>query len=312
MQAKLEKGLAIRTTGSEVWVETGVDRDVVRCVLRGRFRLRDRDFQVVAGDRLLIQPPEQDGAAWTIEDVEPRGSWLSRFVERDGSERVIVANVDRLYVVATLLSPPVRHGFVDRVLVSAERGRVGACVVLNKIDLYSRTEVDEFTALYSSCGYSVLSTSALTGEGVDGLSADLGTGIYAFIGESGVGKSSLLMSMDPGLDLKVRAIGEKTGRGRHATTFSQLYRIKGSGYLADTPGMQTFGFPGTDKTELPDCFPEFGPHSSSCRFRPCTHSHEPDCGVKRAVEAGAVQPTRYRSYLHILSEVEDRNRRPGR
>jgi ribosome biogenesis GTPase len=309
MQAKLEKGLAVRTTGSEVWVETGVEGRIVPCVLRGRFRLKDRDFRVVAGDRLLVRPPDHEGAAWTIEDVEPRVTWLSRFVERDGIERVIVANVDRLYVVVTLQSPPVHYEFVDRVLVSAERGRVGAVVVLNKIDLYDRVGVDKFAALYSSCGYRVLCTCALTGEGVDRLSAGLGSGIYAFVGESGVGKSSLLMSVDPGLDLKVRAIGDKTGRGRHTTTFSQLYKLKGSGYLADTPGMQTFGFPGTDKTQLSDCFPEFEQHASSCRFRPCTHSHEPDCGVKRAAEEGAVRPTRYQSYIHILAEVEARGRR---
>lgn len=312
MQAKLEKGLAIRTTGSEVWVETEDDRDMVSCVLRGRFRLKDREFQVVAGDRLVVRRPGQGGEAWTIEDVEPRVSWLSRFVEREGTERVIVANVDRLYAVATLLSPPVRYDFVDRVLVSAERGHVGACVVLNKIDLCSPAAVDEFVSLYSSCGYPVLCTSALTGEGVDRLSSDLGSGIYAFIGESGVGKSSLLMSVDPDLDLKVRAVGEKTGRGRHTTTFSQLYPLKGSGYLADTPGMQTFGFPGTNKIELQDCFPEFGPHTATCRFKPCTHSHEPDCGVKRSVEEGALQRTRYQSYLRILEEVERRERRSAR
>lgn len=293
-------------------METGAEREIVPCALRGKLRLRDRDFRVVAGDRLGVRRPEHEGAAWTIEDVEPRASWLSRYVERDASERVIVANVDRLYVVATLREPPAHYDFVDRVLVSAEHGHVEACVVLNKIDLYDRTEIDEFERLYESCGYRVQCTSALTGEGVGRLSADLGTGIYAFVGASGVGKSSLLMSIDPGLDLKVRAVGDKTGRGRHTTTFSQLYRFKESGYLADTPGMQTFGYPGTGKDELPDCFPEFQPFVSSCRFRPCTHSHEPDCGVKRAVDEGEVPPTRYRSYTNILSEVESREKRSGR
>jgi ribosome biogenesis GTPase len=306
MQENLKKGLVVRITGSEVWVEVG--GQVVPCALRGKFRLRERSFQPVAGDRVGIQPPEGAGAAWTIEEVEERSSWLSRYVERDGVERVIVANVDRLYVVAALRSPPVNYGFVDRVLVSAERGNVGASVVLNKVDLPDEVDSEHFTAVYSSCGYPVLRTSALTGEGVDRLSAELAAGVYAFLGESGVGKSSLLMSIDPGLDLKVREVGEKTGRGRHTTTFSQLYPF-GTGHLVDTPGVQTFGFPGTDKTELGDCFPEFGPYAGSCRFHPCTHSHEPGCAVKRAVEDGAIYDSRYQSYRNVLAEVEEREKR---
>jgi ribosome biogenesis GTPase len=119
------------------------------------------------------------------------------------------------------------------------------------------------------------------------------------------------MTIDPGLDLKVRRLGDKTGRGRHTTTFSQLYPF-GRGYLADTPGIQTFGFAGSDVAELAVCFPEFGTHGASCRFHSCTHSHEPDCGVKRAVEEGLVPSSRYDSYINILSEVEARARRTGR
>jgi ribosome biogenesis GTPase len=256
----------------------------------------------------LTRPSERDGEAWAIEELTPRESWLSRYIERGGVERVIVANVDRLYVVATLVYPRVHYDFIDRVLVSAERGGVRAGVVLNKIDLVDREDSDCFAALYSSCGYPVLRTSALSGEGVDGVAEELGEGVYAFVGESGVGKSSLLMSIDPGLDLKVREVGNKSRRGRHATTFSQLYPF-GEGYLVDTPGVQTFAFPGTDKTEVSDCFPEFARHTATCRFHPCTHSHEPDCGVKRALEAGEIQSTRHRSYLNILREVEARDKR---
>jgi ribosome biogenesis GTPase len=157
----------------------------------------------------------------------------------------------------------------------------------------------------------VLTTSALTGAGVDRLGEKIGVGVYAFVGASGVGKSSLLMSIDPGLDLKTRTVGDKTGRGRHTTSFSQLYNF-GRGHLADTPGVQTFGFPGTDGNALADCFPEFGDHTGICRFRPCTHSHEPDCGVKDALEKGLIQKTRYLSYLNVLAEVGDRGKRMSR
>jgi ribosome biogenesis GTPase len=119
------------------------------------------------------------------------------------------------------------------------------------------------------------------------------------------------MAIDPGLDLKVRDIGEKTGRGRHTTTFSQLYPF-GRGYLADTPGIQTFGYPGAEPMELADCFPEFVPYVDACRFHPCAHSHEPDCGVKQALADGDIQPSRYNSYRNILAEVEARSKRSAR
>lgn len=310
MQANLREALVVRVTGSEVRVEFE-DGGGVPCVLRGRLRLEDKDFQVVAGDIVGVLPPQQEGDAWSIAELRPRTSRLSRYVARDTRDRLIVANVERLYVVASLGSPPVNYGFVDRVLVSAEWGGVGASVILNKTDLAEADEIGRFEQLYRSCGYAVLPTSVLTGDGVGVLTAQLGTGVYAFVGASGVGKTSLLMSIDPGLDLKVGEIGEKTGRGRHTTTFSQLYRF-GKGYLADTPGIQTFGFPGSDLTELAECFPEFDQFVDGCRFHGCSHTHEPDCGVKRALEGGNIQPSRYASYKSILSEVEARVKRPGR
>jgi ribosome biogenesis GTPase len=310
MQANLRDALVVRVTGGEVRVEFE-DGTRAGCVLRGRLRLRERGFQVVAGDRVQVLPPKQEGDAWSIDEVRPRTSHLSRYVARDGRDRLIVANVDRLYAVASLRSPPVHYGLIDRVLVSAHWGGVGASVVLNKTDIVATDEIDRFEGLYRSCGYVVLLTSVLTGDGVGALTAELGTGVYAFVGASGVGKTSLLMSIDPTLDLKVRTVGEKTDRGRHTTTFSQLYRF-GRGYLADTPGIQTFGFPGSDPGDLADCFPEFAPFVDGCKFQGCTHSHEPDCGVKQALEEGGIQPSRYASYQNILSEVEARAKHPGR
>lgn len=310
MQENLTDGRVVRVTGGEVWVATP-GGEVVPCRLRGKFRLKKRGFQLVAGDRVSVRRPDSGDGSWTVEGLEPRDSWLSRYIERDGAERVMVANVTRLYVVASLESPPIHEGFVDRVLVSAEFGRVRSSVVLNKMDLSTGKDVEPFVSLYESCGYPVLTTSARTGEGVERLGAEIGEGIYAFVGESGVGKSSLLMSIDPGLDLKTREVGDKTGRGRHTTSFSQLYEF-GRGYLADTPGVQTFGFPGTDSTVVADCFPEFEAHAESCRFRPCTHSHEPGCGVKAAFEEGSIHDSRYRSYLNVLSEVQERDKRGSR
>ena len=304
----LKKGLVIRVTGREVWVAVG--GQIVACMLRGRLRLKDSDFQIVAGDRVSVREPERAGETAAIEEVDKRESWLSRYVEREGIERVIVANVQALYAVATLRSPPVHFEFIDRVLVSGEHGGAPGRVVLNKIDLVDdEEEIDRFVEAYASCGYQIFCTNALTGQGVDSLGKEISGGVCAFVGESGVGKSSLLMSIDPGLKLKVGSLGDRTGRGRHTTTFSQLYEFR-DGYLADTPGMQTFGFPGTDRTEVSSCFPEFDGYEDSCRFNPCTHSHEPHCGVKEALAAGRIVRTRYQSYVDILSEVDARGKRP--
>lgn len=310
MQDDLTTGLVVRVTGGEIWVDVGPA--VVPCHLRGRFR-RSAGFATAAGDRVRIQPPQRDGEAGTIEAVEERDSWLSRYNEREGGERLIVANMEALFVVAALASPPLRLEFIDRVLVAAERGHVPARVIANKTDLAvdeAAGALESLESIYGASGYEVMRTSAATGEGVEAIEAMIERGVYAFVGESGVGKSSLLMRLDPDLDLKVREVGDRTGRGRHTTAFSQLYPFRG-GYLADTPGVQTFGFPGEDPDEVRLCFPEFDAHAE-CRFQGCTHSHEPGCGVKDAVESGTIPTSRYESYIHLLDEVRARRKRRQR
>ena len=305
MQERPYNGLVVRVTGGEVWVRVGLDTIV--CSLRGRLRIRAGSPPVVAGDRVRVLPGGAGVGA--LEEILPRSSWLSRFVERDGAERVIVANVERLFAVVSVDDPPLRTGFLDRVLASAEWGHVTSCIVLNKIDLArspaQKTLVEEFHACYAAAGYEIVATCAATGRGIDLLEARLGDGVYAFAGESGVGKTSLVNRLDPSLDLRVGEIGEKTGRGRHTTTNSEIFPFRG-GFLADTPGMQTFGFPGTDESGLADCFPELARVEDACRFHPCTHSHEPGCGVKAAVEAGKVAASRYRSYLDLLAAMQER------
>jgi ribosome biogenesis GTPase len=308
MQGLNRKGLVIRVTGGDVWVE--VDGRLVSCVLRGRFRQQGKHIPVAAGDRIVVGFGAGEVDSGTIEEVLPRTSWLSRFVGgRESVERLIVANVDVVFIVATLREPDVNYRFIDRVLASAEWGEATACVCLNKTDLIEESrELEDFCKLYSSCGYETVRTSAKTGEGVDGLKDRLRGGIYAFVGESGVGKSSLLMRMDQKLDLKVRELGEKSGRGRHTTSYSQLFSIQG-GYMADTPGIQKFGFPGMDADDVARSFPELISLTKSCHFPRCTHSHEPKCAVKAAVKRGHIHRSRYDSYLDILTEIETRAKR---
>jgi len=301
MNAGTENGLVIRVTGGDVWVRIGPR--VVPCTLRGRFRVKDRDLRVVAGDRVLVRREATGSAA--LEEVLPRSSWLSRHAERGRGSRMIVANVEYLFVVTSLGEPPPHPEFINRVLAAAEWGHAPAVVVLNKIDTGGPGEAAAFRVAYEKAGYDVVETCATRGGGVETLEARLGEGVYAFVGESGVGKSSLLNRLDPGLDLDVGEVGERTGRGRHTTAYSQLFPFRG-GFLADTPGMQTFRFPGDDPGEVADCFPEIARVEDRCRFNPCSHTHEPGCAVKAALEAGEIDATRYASYEEIVRDLKER------
>lgn len=300
-------GLVVRVTGHEVWVD--VDGRLIPSLLRGRFRQKSRAIQVVAGDHVELSLPDATGEQASIEALEPRQTWLSRNTGgRDPVEKVIVANIDTLIVVVSLKSPKLNLAFLDRVLVSAERGHNHVAICINKIDMLDRDEdIAQSIAVYETVGYRIIRVSAKTGEGIDEVEALLSGGIYAFVGQSGVGKSSLLNRIDDSLKLKVSNVAHKTGRGRHTTTYSQLFPMKG-GYVADTPGMQTFGFPGNDSAELAECFPEFRGRVDQCRFQPCTHSHEPDCAVKQGLADGDIAQSRYESYLGMLEEIEPRTR----
>ncbi|HEU4929257.1 MAG TPA: ribosome small subunit-dependent GTPase A [Candidatus Krumholzibacteria bacterium] len=299
MQDRLENGLVIRVTGGDVWVLVG--SEVVACSLRGRLRVKKDALQVVAGDRVVARR-DPGGSGVTLENVLPRASHLSRWVERGGVARAIVANVERLFVVASLAEPPLRPVFVDRMLAAGEWGRAPLALVLNKSDLAPADDIESWAAVYRACDYPVYPTCARTGQGLDALQTLLGKGVYAFVGESGVGKSSLLNRLDPAAEHITREVAERTGRGRHTTSSSELFPFR-DGFLADTPGMQTFGFPGRDERELAACFPDIAAHEGDCRFDPCTHSHEPGCAIKAAVEAGTLAVSRHRSYLAILEEI---------
>jgi ribosome biogenesis GTPase len=301
MQERLENGLVVRVTGGEVWVRVG--KETVACSQRGRNRVNDAAVAVVAGDRVsLLRDPS--GSA-SIEAALPRSTWLARYVDRDSADRVVVANIDRLFVVVAANDPPLRTGFLDRVLAAAEFGHIPPCIIFNKSDLAEPGQLDALCEAYAPSSYELTETCAATGRGVEKIARQITDGVYAFVGESGVGKSSILNQLDPDLDLTVDDVAGKTGRGRHTTTNSQLFPFR-DGFLADTPGMQTFSFPGTDEYGVALCFPEIRNIENTCRYNPCTHSHEPGCAVKAAVEEGRIPPSRYQSYLDILAGIRER------
>ena len=305
-------GLVVRSTGSWYNVRTDAGDDILARA-RGRFRLDALDIDetnpLAVGDRVELRVEKDHTALVTA--IRPRHNQLSRRAAGSRGavrEHVIVANVDMAWCVQSVYGPKFNPGFVDRFLIAAEARHVAAGLVLNKTDLMAeqpkaQAAMEFWSGLYRDLGYPVLFTSAETGEGVDALRDALKDRVSVVSGPSGVGKSSLLNVVEPGLGLRTSHIGLKTQKGRHTTTFATLYEASG-GWVADTPGVREFGIWDMSPTELGGYFVEFRPFIPDCRFPNCTHVHEPDCKVIAAVDAGEITDERYASYLGILETVE--------
>ncbi len=279
-------------------------------VLKGKIRLKGGSSTnpVAVGD-LVRWSSEGDPslqAPAVISEVLDRKNYVVRkSTNLSRTSHVIAANIDRAYLIVTLYFPQIKLAFLDRLLVTCEVYGIPATVVLNKVDLYRdecADEIADFRRIYEGAGYPVIETSAVTGEGVDALRADMAGKVILFSGESGVGKSSLVKALDPSLDPKVGRISDVHLQGKHTTSLYEMYPLSGGGYVIDTPGLRGFGLVHLEKEEIPLYFPEMLRASRACRFTPCTHTHEPGCAVKAAVEAGTISAERYNSYLGMLEE----------
>jgi ribosome biogenesis GTPase len=289
----------------EVALDTG---EVVRSRARGRHFADTKDTKkpIVAGDRVLVSRPP-DGSV-VIESVLPRKTVLSRRLPRTRRdiEQVIVANAEQLVCVASVGRPRLNRRLLDRFLVIAEVAGLRSVVVINKIDLAEQDAWLPAAEAYERAGYSVVPACALDGRGVDELASLIAGRFSVFAGPSGVGKSSLLNAMEPGLGIKVREVSSKTRKGKHATTNVTVFALDNGALVADTPGFRELGFWRIDPGELDALFPEFRDRIPECRFSGCNHSPEPDCAVKEAVLAGEIDAERYDSYLRLLEELEAR------
>ena len=279
-------------------------------VLRGKVRLERSGSTnpVAVGDRVRY---ELDGAATeehpaVIKEILPRDNYLiRRSTNLSRQSHVIAANLDQAVIIVSLLFPEIKLPFLDRVLVTCEVYKVPVLIMLNKVDLYREEFPDmvaSFRKIYESAGYTVLETSARTGEGIDVLRERCRDRINLFSGESGVGKSSIVKALDPGLDPKVGRISDAHLQGRHTTSLYEMYRLSGGGFVIDTPGLRGFGLVDLEKEEISKYFPEMLAVMDDCRFVPCTHTHEPDCAVKAAVDDGRISAERYNSYLGMLEQ----------
>ena len=280
--------------------------EVFPATLRGKIRLKASEITnpIAVGDRVRYCI-EDDGSA-TITEILPRDNYvIRRSTNLSRQAHIIAANVDRAYLIVSLYFPEVKLPFLDRILVTCGLYGIPATIVLSKVDMY-RDEAPEavaaFKAIYRSAGYPVLETSVRTGEGVDELREACKGRVNLFSGESGVGKSSLIKALDPALDPKIGAISTAHLQGKHTTSLYEMYPLATGGYVIDSPGIRGFGLVDVEKEEIYKYFPEMLRVSADCRFTPCTHTHEPGCAVKAAVDRGEIAPERYNSYLGMLEE----------
>lgn len=282
-------------------------------VLRGRIRLSEGNATnpVAVGDKVRYEFPggttEPDlSHPALIKEVLPRTNYvIRRSTNLSRQNHIIASNLDMAYITVTLYFPETKLPFLDRLLVTCEVYGIPATIVMNKIDLYrdaAADYVDDFHRIYEDAGYRVLETSVLTGEGIDALREDCKGRICLFSGESGVGKSSLIKALDPTLSPKIGSISAAHLQGRHTTSLYEMYPLSSGGYLIDSPGLRGFGLVRLEKEEIARYFPEMLRLAHSCRFVPCTHTHEPGCAVKAALDDGKLSSERYSSYLGMLEE----------
>jgi ribosome biogenesis GTPase len=303
MPAEPIPGLIVRSQSGFFTVQT--ESGVLTCHLRGRLKQGKHVGDIVAvGDRVKIS--RQPDGKGMIESIEPRTNSLVRLDPRPQGvyQQVILANPDQAVFVFACAHPVPRLRMLDRFLVIAERQRLPAIIVANKIDLVGRQCAEETFGFYPRIGYPVLYTCAKTGEGVDELRERLTGKVSALAGPSGVGKSSLLNAVQPGLGLAVCEISEAFQKGRHTTSVRQLFPLAGGGYVADTPGLRSLALWDTEPEELDGYFPELASLVAQCQFSDCNHKTEPGCAVRAAVEAGTVHPQRYDSYLRLRAGEE--------
>lgn len=278
------------------------DQRDIEASLRGRLKRQQRTgSRVVIGDVVTLGT---SGDAWTIESVDDRSTEFVRRGRGGRAPKLLAANLDKAFMVIAAKNPDATVELIDRLLMLGEASGMHPVLIINKLDVPGAPEVSlRFAPMYRAVGYEVLSVSAETGEGIELLRSHMCEGTSTLIGPSGVGKSSLLNAVDPELGLRIGELSRKTRTGRHTTVSSRIISLTCGGLVADTPGFGDVTLWGVTPEEVAGCFPEFAEPADHCRFRGCTHTHEPDCGVKSAVEAGEIFDSRYKSYLTAREEA---------
>jgi len=307
VMVKDRTGTVVRSTGSwnTVLLDSG---EKVECRLRGQFRTQElrTTNPVAVGDRVTVELDDNVGVITEIH--ERRNHIVRRSVNLSKAAHVIAANLDQAIMLTTVTSPRTSFGFIDRFLVVAEAYRIPSMVVFNKADLLNtvplRQRLKDYEDTYRKAGYPVLTISARTGDGLRALKAHLAGRTTLVFGHSGVGKSTLLNALEPGLELRTGQISDKHRKGTHTTTFAEMFTLSDGARVIDTPGIKEFGLVNMSKEEIHHYFPDLFKASAQCRFNNCLHLEEPGCHVREVVSKGVISENRYSSYISIIRSLE--------
>ena len=302
------EGLVVKTTGSWITVRLE-DHRKVDCKIKGQFKIHGKKSTnpVAVGDRVeVLETPGQE--AGLITGILPRHNYIIRKSKNLSKiYHVIAANIDQACIIATVAFPRTHIAFIDRFLTTAEAYHIPAFIIFNKVDLYDeemKNRQAEMESIYQAAGYPILTISALTGYNIDRLRALVKNKTTLFSGHSGVGKSAIINALQPDLQARTGEISDYHNAGKHTTTFAEMFELETGGNIIDTPGIREFGLTDFRKEEVAERFPEFRAIMHDCQFSNCSHTHEPGCAVKRALEEGKIHPSRYRNYLSIYNDEE--------
>jgi len=297
------EGTIIKSTGSNYSVL--VSNQIIGCRIKGSFRIKgiDATNPVVVGDRVEIEMNSRNDMAWIVH-IHPRKNYIIRQATKLSKPvQIIASNLDFALVIATPVLPQTSTGFIDRFLATAEAYSIPAGIIFNKSDLYDN-EIKEYVTglsqMYREIGYSCFVVSALNSSSLFDLRNALEKKVTLFAGHSGAGKSTLINSIVPGLDLKTSELSRTHHKGMHTTTFAEMHKIEPSGFIIDTPGIREFGVMDFNAGEVYHFFPEMFRISRDCRFYNCTHIHENNCAVLKALDEGKISSSRYASYVSIF------------
>ena len=304
------EGLVMKSTGS--WYQVLVEEQTYACRLRGKFKIKGLKVTnpIAVGDRVVLEMEDPQENTGVITDILPRDNYLIRKSTRKSHHgHIIAANLDQAILVATLVFPRTSLGFIDRFLVSAESFRIPSVIIFNKTDLLSEEQQKlqaELATLYESIGYRCLAISALSEEAVPLVQEVIHGKVSLFSGHSGVGKSTLLNRIAPELAQRTAEVSTFANKGVHTTTYAEMFRTAPDTFVIDTPGIKELGLMDINEGELGHYFPEMRNLLGECRFYNCIHTQEPGCAVRDAVEAGAIDESRYYSYLSMLEDEDNR------
>ncbi len=305
--SRMQTGRVIESTGS--WYKVDIGNEIINSRLPGKFRLDKKEVTnpITVGDIVDLEV-NKDGSG-NILKIHDRQNYITRQATHGKrGEHILVSNLDQAFVVQSIRDPKLNEGFINRFLVTCEAYDVTAGIIINKMDLAKKGDlefVEDMVDVYSSIGYAVYSCSIDDDNSIEQLKSLFKDKISAFIGPSGVGKTSILNAIDPDYNLKVGEISSSSNKGKHTTTFARLIPLEIGGFVADTPGIREFGLVNIEDWELSLYFPEMLKPRELCKFNTCTHIHEPGCGVIAAFENGEIDPNRYHSYINMLESLEN-------